>query len=49
MQTWNDNRLARLEALKQAWDSLLNAEPDLEGDALAERWEARRQEVIGAL
>lgn len=49
MQTWNDNRLARLEALKQAWDSLLNAEPDLEGDALTERWEARRQEVIGAL
>lgn len=49
MQTWNDNRLARLEALKQAWDSLLNEEPDLEGDALAERWEARRQEVIGAL
>jgi TRAP transporter TAXI family solute receptor len=49
MQTWNDNRLARLEALKQAWDSLLNAESDLEGDALAERWEARRQEVIGAL
>ncbi|BBI49617.1 C4-dicarboxylate ABC transporter [Vreelandella olivaria] len=49
MQTWNGNRLARLEALKQAWDSLLNEEPDLEGDALAERWEARRQEVIGAL
>ena len=49
MQTWNDNRLARLEALKKAWDSLLNEEPDLEGDALAERWEARRQEVIGAL
>lgn len=49
MQTWNDNRLARLGALKQAWDTLLNEEPDLEGEALAERWEARRQEVIGAL
>lgn len=49
MQAWNDNRLARLEALKQAWDSLLNEEPDLEGEALAARWEARRQEVIGAL
>jgi hypothetical protein len=49
MQTWNDNRLARLEALKKAWDNLLNEEPDLEGGALAERWETRRQEVIGAL
>ena len=49
MQTWNDNRLARLEALKQAWDTLLDEEPDLEAEALAERWEARRQEVIGEL
>ncbi|MDQ7727182.1 TAXI family TRAP transporter solute-binding subunit [Halomonas sp. SpR8] len=49
MQAWNDSRLARLEALKQAWESLLNEEPDLEAEALAERWEARRQEVIGAL
>ena len=49
VQIWNDNRLARLEALKQAWNNLLDEEPDLEEEALAERWETRRQEVIGEL
>ncbi|RUR35388.1 TAXI family TRAP transporter solute-binding subunit [Vreelandella populi] len=49
MQAWNDARLARLEALKNAWSSLLEEEANLNGDALAERWEERRQQVIDEL
>lgn len=49
MQAWNDARLARLEALKNAWGSLLEEEADLNGEALAERWQERRQQVIDEL
>ncbi|WP_249977326.1 TAXI family TRAP transporter solute-binding subunit [Vreelandella olivaria] len=49
MQAWNDARLARLEALKAAWDDVLEEEPDLAGEALAEHWEARRQQVLDEL
>lgn len=49
MQAWNEARLARLDALKSAWDSLLEEDASLDGEALAARWEERRQQVIDAL
>ncbi|MGP8291435.1 TAXI family TRAP transporter solute-binding subunit [Vreelandella zhanjiangensis] len=49
MQAWNDARLARLETLRNAWSLLLEEETNLNGEALAERWNERRQQVIDEL
>ncbi|MDB6180403.1 TAXI family TRAP transporter solute-binding subunit [Paracoccus fistulariae] len=46
---WNQKRIARLDAMVAAWDEFKAANPDLEGEAFAEAWMARRAEVVAGL
>jgi len=48
-QQWNDTRLARLNALRDAWaDAVAEAEGKSD-EAFAEIWEAHRQKALGSL
>lgn len=49
MQAWNEARLARLEALSQAWDEALEEGGDLDDEAFAALWDERRQAVLAEL
>ncbi|MCC5901979.1 MAG: TAXI family TRAP transporter solute-binding subunit [Halomonas sp.] len=49
MQAWNDARIARLEALQEAWESTVADASDLADDAFKARWEERRQATLDAL
>ncbi|MDR5862147.1 TAXI family TRAP transporter solute-binding subunit [Halomonas campisalis] len=46
MQAWNEARLARLEALKAAWEQAIVEGESLDDAAFAELWEERRQAVL---
>lgn len=49
MQEWNEARLARLEALKAAWEKAIVDGEDLGDDDFAELWEERRQMALAEL
>ncbi|MBE0490171.1 MAG: TAXI family TRAP transporter solute-binding subunit [Halomonas sp.] len=46
MQAWNEARLARLEALKAAWEQAIAEGESLDDSAFTELWEERRQAVL---
>lgn len=48
-ESWNRTRTERLNALTEAWDTFSAENGDMEEAAFAERWMARRQEVIASL
>lgn len=49
MQAWNEARLARLEALKAAWEQAIAEGDGLDDGAFAALWEERRQAVLAEL
>ncbi|MCP1167813.1 TAXI family TRAP transporter solute-binding subunit [Limimaricola litoreus] len=46
---WNEKRVARLDALLAAWEEFKPANAELEEEAFAEAWMARRAEVVAGL
>ncbi|WP_353248739.1 TAXI family TRAP transporter solute-binding subunit [Salinisphaera sp. T31B1] len=49
MQSWNDDRLARLKALQKAWKKTQDEAGDKTGDAFQSVWEKNRQAAIDSL
>ncbi|MDI5983218.1 TAXI family TRAP transporter solute-binding subunit [Halomonas sp. M4R5S39] len=49
MQAWNEARLARLEALSEAWSQAREEGGDLDDEAFAALWDERRQAVLAEL
>jgi len=48
-QAWNDRRLARLDALKAAWQKAVAEGKNLSDDEFADLWHKRRQEALAGL
>lgn len=49
MQAWNDQRVARLEALIAAWDETFEEGKGLDDEAFAALWQERRQAALNEL
>ena len=49
MQAWNDQRLARLNALKSAWKEAVAEGEGKDEDAFAEIWQKHRQDALDSL
>ncbi|HSH48737.1 MAG TPA: C4-dicarboxylate ABC transporter substrate-binding protein, partial [Halomonas sp.] len=49
MQAWNDQRMARLEALIAAWDETLEEGEGLDDEEFAALWKERRQAALNEL
>ncbi|GHE22784.1 TAXI family TRAP transporter solute-binding subunit [Halomonas urumqiensis] len=49
MQAWNHARLARLEALSDAWSQVREEGDGLDEEAFAARWNERREQVLSEL
>ncbi|WP_353248731.1 TAXI family TRAP transporter solute-binding subunit [Salinisphaera sp. T31B1] len=46
---WNEARLARLEALRTAWDKAVDEGQDMSDDEFADLWAKRRQQTLAGL
>ena len=46
---WNEARLARLEALRAAWDKAMAEGKDLNDEEFGKLWEQRREEALASL
>ena len=46
---WNQKRLERLDALRNAWEQAMTEGADLSDEQFAELWETKRQEALAAL
>ncbi|MES1926983.1 TAXI family TRAP transporter solute-binding subunit [Salinisphaera sp. T31B1] len=48
-QAWQDKRLRRLNALREAWQQTMDTHGDEPDDAFAQAWQAKRRQVIDSL
>ena len=46
---WNEARLARLNALRTAWQDMVSENSDLDEDAFADLWSERREKALAEL
>ena len=48
-QQWNEARLERLNALRAAWDEIVDQGEELDDEAFADLWSERREEALAEL
>lgn len=48
-EAWNQDRLARLNALRDAWDKAMSEGEDMSDEEFAKLWEKKREEALASL